>query len=620
MDSWPELTTADRADIVDRVFKQKVRDYIRFVRTTNLFGDIILGCKSFREIRSVNDIAFPTNRAACETLGFIGSDQEWVTALEEATLHASSDELRKLFVQILMFCDASDLTKLWQNFLKEMSHDIPRRLSRLLQILQVEQNETEMKAGTLFEIEAILNSNSRTLEDFGLPMPPRRLLNILENRVIMEERNYNRELLPSAEDLQKKVIVCPKNETADIINSHTLPLLNEQERVYLSSDEATPHCNDGGETELLYPSEYLNSLNFPGLPPHRLQLKVGAPIILLRNLNLTGGLCNGTRMIVMQLLNKVIEARIITCIRISEKVFLPRISLINRDLEMPFLFKRKQFLVKLSYAITINKSQAHNEVHAKADITDAPLTDYIGCIHCISDSIISGDATRSRKTRRIIYIQNLDGLSLPFLIWDEMVEKFDLDEYGKMPKLVIIAVSSTWATTKYGGLQLSATPATYYYFNPNILEVHYILDVTPSAEKYGAHYRSDGTEAPPIPHQLLAGTTSFFQYAILSHRYISGAFLPKDRCGCVFFIMISDLLRQKPNFDPTKVSRRRTRFNLCKEDVNGEAARTNLLAEAYQRAKPTAATGGTNTPGNHKHLHPFRHSYDGRGSRLHCTK
>nr|GEX66059.1 DNA helicase [Tanacetum cinerariifolium] len=40
MDSWPELTTADRADIVDRVFEQKVRDYIRFVRTTNLFGDI----------------------------------------------------------------------------------------------------------------------------------------------------------------------------------------------------------------------------------------------------------------------------------------------------------------------------------------------------------------------------------------------------------------------------------------------------------------------------------------------------------------------------------------------------------------------------------------------------
>ncbi|GJS19494.1 DNA helicase [Tanacetum coccineum] len=145
---------------------------------------------------------------------------------------------------------------------------------------------------------------------------------------------------PTAEDLHKKVIVCPKNETTDIINRHVLSLFNEQERVYLNSDEATPHGNDGGEIELLYPSEYLNNLNFPGLPPHTLQLKVGAPIIILRNLNLVGGLCNGTRMIVTQLLNKVIETRIITGTRISEKVLLSRISLINRDLEMPFLFKR----------------------------------------------------------------------------------------------------------------------------------------------------------------------------------------------------------------------------------------------------------------------------------------
>nr|GFC20705.1 nucleic acid-binding, OB-fold protein [Tanacetum cinerariifolium] len=68
-------------------------------------------------------------------------------------------------------------------------------------------------------------------------------------------------------------------------------------------------------------------------------------------------------------------------------------------------------------------------------------------------------------------------MNLPFLIWDEMAEKFDMDEYAKMPKPVVIAVSSTWATTKYEGLQLSATPVTNYYFNPNILEVHYILDV-----------------------------------------------------------------------------------------------------------------------------------------------
>nr|GEU73400.1 DNA helicase [Tanacetum cinerariifolium] len=43
----------------------------------------------------------------------------------------------------------------------------------------------------------------------------------------------------------------------------------------LPADEAIPQGNDGCETELLYPKEYLNSLKFAGLPPHRLELIVG---------------------------------------------------------------------------------------------------------------------------------------------------------------------------------------------------------------------------------------------------------------------------------------------------------------------------------------------------------
>nr|GEV80540.1 DNA helicase [Tanacetum cinerariifolium] len=158
-------------------------------------------------------------------------------------------------------------------------------------------------------------------------------------------------------DLQKKSNRLSKNEDADMINAEILALVNHQKHLYLNFDEAVPHGNDGGETKLLYPAEYLNSLNFAGFPPHRLELKVGALIILLQNINISGGLCNGTRLIVTQLLSKVIEARIITGIRISEKVFLPRIPLINRDLQLPFIFKRKQFPIKLSYAMTINKRQ-----------------------------------------------------------------------------------------------------------------------------------------------------------------------------------------------------------------------------------------------------------------------
>ncbi|GKC27453.1 DNA helicase [Tanacetum coccineum] len=198
---------------------------------------------------------------------------------------------------------------------------------------------------------------------FAIHIPPKLCIPDSETALAaLIESIYDQKTLqtPTPKDLQKKAIVCPKNEDADMINAEILTLVNQQQHVYLSYDEAVPHGNDGGETELLYPAEYLNSLNFLGFPPHRLKLKVGAPIILLRNLNISGGLCNRTRLIVTQLLSKVIEARIITGTRISEKFFLPRIPLINRDLQLPFIFKRKQFPVKLSYAMTINKSQGQS--------------------------------------------------------------------------------------------------------------------------------------------------------------------------------------------------------------------------------------------------------------------
>lgn len=61
--------------------------------------------------------------------------------------------------------------------------------------------------------------------------------------------------------------------------------------------------------ELLTP-EFLNSLRKLGLPGHHIKLKIGTPIILMRNLDQIKGLCNGTRLIVTNMANHVLEARI----------------------------------------------------------------------------------------------------------------------------------------------------------------------------------------------------------------------------------------------------------------------------------------------------------------------
>ncbi len=57
-----------------------------------------------------------------------------------------------------------------------------------------------------------------------------------------------------------------------------------------------------------YPVEFLNSITVSGLPPHKLTLKVGLPIMMLRNLHANAGLCNGTRMTVKKVYTRFIEA------------------------------------------------------------------------------------------------------------------------------------------------------------------------------------------------------------------------------------------------------------------------------------------------------------------------
>ncbi|XP_035831966.1 uncharacterized protein LOC110870312 [Helianthus annuus] len=112
--------------------------------------------------------------------------------------------------------------------------------------------------------------------------------------------------------------------------------------------------------ENLYSPDVLNGLKISGLPNHRLVLKVGVPVMLLRNIDQQNGLCNGTRLRITKLAKRVIEAEIISGGNIGTKTYIPRITLIPSDKKIPVKFQRRQFPLCVCFAMTINKSQGQS--------------------------------------------------------------------------------------------------------------------------------------------------------------------------------------------------------------------------------------------------------------------
>ncbi|GJZ46053.1 DNA helicase [Tanacetum coccineum] len=224
MEAFPELTAADRADIVDRVFEKKIRDYIKFVRNTQTFGDITAAelpdptedaegyrviselmihgpcgyantsapcmkdgtscdrnfSKPYSDKTSIDKDGYihyrrrttgidterqnvrldnsmledsrfshTLSRPSCANIGYplgkhaadnvpksFGEGQEWIEALQEAAISATASELRKLFIQILMFCDVGNPLSLWDMFWKLIAEANIRKYAAISKNIQ----------------------------------------------------------------------------------------------------------------------------------------------------------------------------------------------------------------------------------------------------------------------------------------------------------------------------------------------------------------------------------------------------------------------------------------------------------------------------------------------------
>ncbi|CAG8698277.1 3716_t:CDS:1, partial [Ambispora leptoticha] len=155
--------------------------------------------------------------------------------------------------------------------------------------------------------------------------------------------------------IEDRAILTTKNIDVEKINDQILKSIPDKQVFEYKSADSIEEKEEVDSS--LYTLEFLNSLTPSGMPPHELNLKIDVPVILLRNINPAEGLYNGTRLIIKNCYDYIFEAEILTGVNQGKKIFLPRIRLTPSDLDLLFQLVRRQFPIKLSFAMTINKVQ-----------------------------------------------------------------------------------------------------------------------------------------------------------------------------------------------------------------------------------------------------------------------
>lgn len=152
-----------------------------------------------------------------------------------------------------------------------------------------------------------------------------------------------------------RMLITPLNKTVRVINRLMSERMGGKVQTSLSVNIIDEECFEP------IGQEYLNTVSINNFPEHTLHLRPGLPVILLRNLNVADGLCNGTRLIIIDMTERVLQCRVISGPKADQIIFLPKIWLIHEpDSNFAVKFSRQQFPIAEAFCLTINKAQGQS--------------------------------------------------------------------------------------------------------------------------------------------------------------------------------------------------------------------------------------------------------------------
>ncbi|XP_021733394.1 uncharacterized protein LOC110700196 [Chenopodium quinoa] len=321
-----------------------------------------------------------------QRLGLLEDDDAASICLAEALEVQLPDALRRLFATVLIFCQPSDPSALWEKYYTALSEDFSHKFKgdtdKIKQLTKTRDIADTLDAAIPQEF---INTKERlntaqfqaAREDLAFcsfllslgngelqksESDYVRLPDGMIQHLLVEEDPILKIINATFPELEKgtitsdivadREILTPMNDDVDLVNLVLIDRFPGESVTYKSFDVMlNDTCN-------IYPTKFINKLCPGGMSPHQLVLKKDCPVTLLRNIMPSEGLCNGTRLVCKTFLPNVIVCEISVGQYKGTPVFVHRANLRPpANSSYPFAFERKQFPIKLCFAMTINKSQ-----------------------------------------------------------------------------------------------------------------------------------------------------------------------------------------------------------------------------------------------------------------------
>jgi hypothetical protein len=232
---WSRRVGGGAVGTVGRMYTVPPSDRERFYLRILLHH--VAGAQSFEDMRTVDGVIYDTFLEAALARGLIEDDSEWNDCLKEASLTDRPQQMRVLFVNILILCRPTNPQRLFDTHKNALSEDFLYARRQRMPGARYTQDVTDQ---ALHDIQNRLRKQGFLLADFKMRTPPARVPEEANDkyREIREELNADRELLAeTAASCLRRATIEQLDVLMLLFNSYTRIHL-----IWLNVVQRIPNC------------------------------------------------------------------------------------------------------------------------------------------------------------------------------------------------------------------------------------------------------------------------------------------------------------------------------------------------------------------------------------------